>query len=394
MNYMGSFKNRIYQMCLLLLFSVCITSCTAEKECDTPQEINDFESNINSDWKEAYESMVQNWNSITHDKFMILAIHDFDEDKIPELIISDENYDLTINTFDGSSVIKIGSIDCLGKVYFTNNTLISVSGGMDGSFYQCFTYMDGEYLIGCYDDFHPDRAMINKKEVASDFFKEIFPFELSIWHGEKWKYYTDDIIVNRIDTKSIDLSTINTDTLFLSEKSLEDATYSDWKEAYDSTIYNWKSIPGHRLMILAIHDFNEDDVPELIISNEHYELAIYTFIDTSVVKIGSIDWLNGVYFTNNTLVSVQNNVGGNAYQCFTYKDGEYFTGYYNDFHPNNSVINKEEVTAALFNGIFSLELARWYGEEWEDYTKDIVINKIDISNTDLCTINIDTLFLK
>ena len=345
-------------------------------------------------WKDAYESMVHSWDKITHDKFMILATHDFDEDEIPELIISDDNYEIAIYSFNGLALVKVGSISWVGGVYFTDNTLMSVFGHMDGCFYHCFTYRDGEYLIGSYDDFHPDRAEINYEEVTSDFFKEIYPVDLTIWRGEKWKYYTDDMIVRSIDTKEVDLSTVNIDTLFLEEKSPESVTYSDWKKAYETTIQNWKSIPRHRLMILAIHDFNKDDIPELIISNEHYELAIYTFVDSFVVKVGSIDWLNGVYFAENTLFSVQNNIGGNSYQCVTYKDGEYLTGYYDDFHPDKSVINKEEVTSESFHEIFPLESIRWRGEGWEDYKKDITINEIDVGNVNLNSIDIDMLFIE
>ena len=348
-----------------------------------------------SDWKDAYESMVHNWDKITHDKFMILAMHDFNEDEIPELIISDDNYKIEIYSFNGLALIKVGSISWVGGVYFTDNTLMSVFGHMDGCFYRCFTYRDGEYQIGSYDDYHPDRAEINNEEVTSDLFKEIYPVDLTIWRGEKWKYYTDDMIVRSIDTKEVDLCTVNIDTLFLDEKSPESVTYSDWKEAYDTTVHNWKSIPRNRLMILAIHDFNNDDIPELIISNEHSELAIYTFVDSSVVKVGSIDWLNGVYFTNNTLVSAQSNVGGSAYQCFTYKDnGEYLVGYYDDFHPDNCVINKKEVTYEFFHEIFPLKLSKWHGEEWGDYTNDIRINAIDVDNVDLNTIDIDMLFIE
>ena len=347
-----------------------------------------------SGWKDAYESMVHSWDKITHDKFMILAMHDFNEDEIPELIISDDNYKIAIYSFNGLALEKVGSISWVGGVYLTDNTLMSVFGHMDGCFYHCFTYRDGEYLIGSYDDFHPDRAEINYEEVTSDFFKEIYPVDLTIWRGEKWKYYTDDMIVRSIDTKEVDLSTVNIDTLFLEEKSPESVTYSDWKKAYETTIQNWKSIPRHRLMILAIHDFNKDDIPELIISNEYYELAIYTFVDSFVVKVGSIDWLNGVYFAENTLFSVQNNIGGNSYQCVTYKDGEYLTGYYDDFHPDKSVINKEEVTSESFHEIFPLESIRWRGEGWEDYKKDITINEIDVGNVNLNSIDIDMLFIE
>ena len=51
---------------------------------------------------------------------------------------------------------------------------ILINSGSGGSCYVCLSYHDGEYLTGVFDEYNPDMATVNEKEVTEEEFKMWF----------------------------------------------------------------------------------------------------------------------------------------------------------------------------------------------------------------------------
>lgn len=62
----------------------------------------------------------------------------------------------------------------INGVHYRENTIILVNSGSDGSCYVCLSCYDGEYVMGVYDEYKPQMAVINGKEVTEEEFKKWF----------------------------------------------------------------------------------------------------------------------------------------------------------------------------------------------------------------------------
>ncbi|MCH5258030.1 MAG: hypothetical protein J1D87_12125 [Lachnospiraceae bacterium] len=141
-----------------------------------------------------------------------------------------------------------------------------------------------------------------------------------------------------------------------------------WEESYKSIIcdidsnladpYNYNfGFNGN--VYLGIHDFNNDDIPELIIGNS-VSAAVFTYENGNAVKVADLyepeEWggINGLYYKDNHIVLVNSGSGGSGYVCFTYDEGEYVIGVYDDYNPDKGVINGNQVTGEVFRQQFNL----------------------------------------
>lgn len=118
---------------------------------------------------------------------------------------------------------------------------------------------------------------------------------------------------------------------------------------------------------VGIHDFNHDNIPELIIG-DLVSVGVFTFEDGVAKKIADLyepeDWcyISGVYYKDNTIVLVNSGSDGSCYVCFTYDDGEglgrggiYVTGIYDEYnHMGAAVINGGVVAEETFKERFHL----------------------------------------
>ena len=154
------------------------------------------------------------------------------------------------------------------------------------------------------------------------------------------------------------------------EKSKSDvATVGEsWEDAYKSIIcdidsnladpYNY-NFGSNGNVYLGIHDFNNDDIPELIIGDS-VSVAVFTYESGNAVKIADLyepeDWggINGLCYKDNHIVLVNSGSGGSSYVCFTYYAGEYITGVYDDYNPDKGFINGNQVTGEVFRQQFNL----------------------------------------
>lgn len=148
----------------------------------------------NGKWEDAYKEIARNMESYLADSYILrqepekadndscigyIGIHDFDDDSVPELIIGDD-VSVGIFTYDNGSVKKIADLyepedwGCINGVHYKDNTVILINSGSDGSCYVCLSCHDGEYITGVFDEYNPETAIVNGKEVTEEEFKKWF----------------------------------------------------------------------------------------------------------------------------------------------------------------------------------------------------------------------------
>ena len=174
---------------IILLFPMllCVTLfCACGEEAE-----NQY---IVPEWEEAYKEIVCNMESYLADPYILrheldradsdicigyIGIHDFDDDGVPELIIGDI-VSIGIFTYEDGMAKKIADLyepedwGGINGVHYRDNTIILVNSGSDGSCYVCLSCYDGEYATGVYDEYKPQMAVINGKEVTEEEFKKWF----------------------------------------------------------------------------------------------------------------------------------------------------------------------------------------------------------------------------
>lgn len=116
---------------------------------------------------------------------------------------------------------------------------------------------------------------------------------------------------------------------------------------------------------VGIHDFDENDIPELIIGDSS-SVAVFTSEGGKAKRVADLyeteEWggLNYLYYKENHLVLTScgngglDYPGGNGYVCFTFADGAYITGFYCDYHLKEAMINGKQVSAEAFQQQFDL----------------------------------------
>lgn len=116
---------------------------------------------------------------------------------------------------------------------------------------------------------------------------------------------------------------------------------------------------------VGIHDFDKNDIPELIIGDSS-SVSVFTYEKGKAEKVADLyeteEWggLNFLCYKANHLVLTScgnggvDYLGGNGYVCFTFDKGEYITGFYCDYHPDEALINGKQVSAEAFRQQFDL----------------------------------------
>ena len=180
-------------------------------------------------------------------------------------------------------------------------------------------------------------------------------------------------------------------------------TAGTWEDAYRAIICNKDDnladpydlrIDSDIYVYLGIHDFNNDDIPELIIG-DILSIAVFTYENGSVVKIADLyepeEWggINGLYFKDNHIILTSSGSQGSCYTCFTYREGEYITGIFDEYNPDRGFINGQQVTGEEFHRLFDLtrladgrriEYSRVYEENGVNVKiddKNMVIDDLD-----------------
>ena len=153
---------------------------------------------------------------------------------------------------------------------------------------------------------------------------------------------------------------------------------------------------------IGVHDFDDSGNLELIIG-DGISAAIFTYEKGKAKKVADLYepdyWgaINRLSYKDNCIVIESHGngsgdaPGGNGYVCFTYEQGEYISGFYCDYHPEEATINKKPVSEEEFRKQFNLTELREnskieYSKINEDneiilagYDESIAIEELDLS---------------
>lgn len=118
-----------------------------------------------------------------------------------------------------------------------------------------------------------------------------------------------------------------------------------WQEAYENVLFSHPCtyLPNpapqtnmeDRWIYLGIHDFDGDDIPELIIG-DGAAVAVFTFADGEAQKLEVLDipnyvWcVNGIFFGDNSISAKCDGSGGTNTVSFGFRDGRYVLGIYTE----------------------------------------------------------------
>lgn len=156
---------------------------------------------------------------------------------------------------------------------------------------------------------------------------------------------------------------------------------ADWQSAYLKIICNMQEylvdINGYRSnpelynplddwVYLGIHDFDNDNIPELLVGDT-LTMAAFTFTDGKPEKIVDLydeyepsTWcINGVDFKDNSVSLGCSGSGGSTFVNFGYLDGRYVMGTYSEINQPSVVrINGEESSLEEMNRIYITDYDR------------------------------------
>ncbi len=181
--------------------------------------------------------------------------------------------------------------------------------------------------------------------------------------------------VNEAEREDLDaIGETESSAVYVNEAERKESTEEDvteisvtWQDAYKNIIrnipsnladpYNFMSDFGFNgCAYVGIHDFDNNNIPELIIGSAE-SVAVFTYEEGKAEKVADLyeteDWggINYLCYKDNHLVLMSCGNGenaGNGYVCFTYEQGEYVTGFYDDYQPDKATINGEPVSKEEF----------------------------------------------
>ncbi len=158
-----------------------------------------------------------------------------------------------------------------------------------------------------------------------------------------------------------------------------DTLYETWQDAYKSIILNagdylkdLEAAQNRReselaendlYVYLMLNDFNRDGCPELVLG-DGISAGVFSLQDNQIKRVANLyvdeniwsEWgINGGHFINNCLYFQCDGSDGSCYICWTYYDGEYIVGIYDDYNPTQYIINEQETSCDTFNTIFNIK---------------------------------------
>lgn len=179
------------------------------------------------------------------------------------------------------------------------------------------------------------------------------------------------------------------DLNLIGEIATDQKAPADWQSAYLEIICNMQEYlvdiddyrsnpelynPMDDWVYLGIHDFNDDDIPELLVGDT-LTMAVFTFTDGKPEKIVDLyneydpsSWcINGVDFKDNSVSLGCSGSGGTTFVNFGYLDGQYVLGHYSEINlPSVVRINGEESTLEEMNRIYTTDYALREKEEYRE----------------------------
>lgn len=197
-------------------------------------------------------------------------------------------------------------------------------------------------------------------------------YDTRVYAGEKNGYRLDSGLTQKLNEEYCHVKEYPVqDILSMLRESGKTAetsgTGGTWQEAYKAIICDPEDQLSDPYDIrfgfdgkayLGIHDFDSDDIPELIIGDP-VSAAVFTYSNGAAIKIADLyepDYWGGIndglLCGNNTLLFVSNGSDGSGYVCFTYKERNYIKGFCDDYDPDIGTINEKQVSRTDFERWF------------------------------------------
>ena len=173
-------------------YMIAEVECNISGEDTTIENVYNFlidrELGYNMTWEKAYKNIIHNIEDNLADPYSLrndlglyvyIGVHDFDNDSIPELIIGD-GISVAVFTYVDGQVQKIADLyepktwGSINGLHYKNNYIILESNGSDGSCYVCFTYKNNDFIVGTYDEYNPDKAILNEIVATKREFENVF----------------------------------------------------------------------------------------------------------------------------------------------------------------------------------------------------------------------------
>jgi len=194
-------KTAAVVMFLLLFVAGCKINIADVSEISA-MPVNLGENPKFENWQDAYIEIIKNMTDYLADPYeerslfeemdlhdpdnlrAYIAIHDFDGDALPELIIGDD-FSVGVFTCTSGNIIKIADLytpeswRIINGIVLKNNRMLLCCAGSDGCGYTNFGYLNGEYMTGSYDEYAPDELTVNGKPASLKEFNDIF--DVSNW---------------------------------------------------------------------------------------------------------------------------------------------------------------------------------------------------------------------
>lgn len=342
-------------------------------------------------------------------KLVKIRVYDFDKDGTNELIVGD-CWSVAVFTFANGKAERIADLyvadwaSC-DKLCFKDGRILLIGSGYETTAnaelayftFASLAFVNGQYVSGFYDEKDTvNTPTVNGKAVSIEEFDAIYSHE---WTGESPANIVNTVFLEdlgdgwRVTKMYTGESMLVGDAGFFDFVSLEQvadeqtaAQYAGqrtWEEAYRyiiCNITNYLSDPYHKreesiissagadivgeeaykygTIRAGIYDFNKDGIYELVI-HDGWSAAVYTFTEGRVELVSDVyiaDWTSCDYlgFQDGRLIIEGSGSDGAAYGNFAYINGEYLTGYYDEYERAAPPrINGKDASIEDFDAIYS-----------------------------------------
>lgn len=238
-------RRKFLNLTIIFITMLLLSSCrekTGEtikstESLTTNSELKTYTSESFDSWEKAYQNVIAHAEDFLMDLSdpqksrkgelyskpfgLYLGIHDFDNNGIPELVISDI-ISIGVFTYDDKYIKRIGDISVdevpwgVNGAHYVDNCIYFQCDGSDGSYYVCWTYCDGEFVTGMYNDYMPTTYILNGAESSYEEFDSIFKFD------DMKDYENNRIGFYELDNDAGTLQVIGYDTNVLKEGEVVD----------------------------------------------------------------------------------------------------------------------------------------------------------------------------
>lgn len=280
---------------------------------DDFEEVTEYFDISENGWKGAYKAAFETFRqSGDYTKSSMFSLYDINGDDIPEFFISEDfchAAGVHVYTFDGE-LTELGEFGSNGKTLYCADSGILSNFYMQGGEYHCKYYRleaDGLVELAYFynNSGRPETAVykLNNVEVSEE-----------EYNSELEKYQGDFISLGR-DFQFTD-AFLNA---ALSGKN-------DWYDVYSDLLHELEDVDTSEKWRFSLCDINNDDIPELFISEETYRTSgclIYSY-HNGFIGLGEYGTYGCVLFNPNLNLIIAGNLHQGYDYSYEYSLGEDF----------------------------------------------------------------------